>query len=92
MKDFKELQKELKESKSKIKNIEFTSVELLKSIFDITNRQRNLINEILKPNKNVLIVKKMILIVLTRIYYVQIVVRLLDIVFLMNYRNGDVVC
>lgn len=51
MKDFKELQKELKESESKIKNIEFTSVELLKSIFDITNRQRNLINEILKPNK-----------------------------------------
>ena len=35
MKDFKELQKELKESESKIKNIEFTSVELLKSIFDI---------------------------------------------------------
>lgn len=30
MKDFKELQKELKESESKIKNIEFTSVELLK--------------------------------------------------------------
>ncbi len=52
MKDFKELQKELKESESKIKNIEFTSVELLKSIFDITNRQRNLINEILKPNKS----------------------------------------
>lgn len=51
MKDFKELQKELKESEGKIKNIEFTSVELLKSIFDITNRQRNLINEILKPNK-----------------------------------------
>lgn len=51
MKDFKELQKELKESESKIKNIEFTSVELLKSIFDITNRQRNLINEILKSNK-----------------------------------------
>lgn len=51
MKDFKELQKELKESESKIKNIEFTSVELLKSIFDIINRQRNLINEILKPNK-----------------------------------------
>ena len=51
MKDFKELQKELKESESKIKNIEFTSVELLKSIFDITNRQRNLINEILKLNK-----------------------------------------
>ena len=51
MKDFKELQKELKESESKIKNIEFTSVELLKSIFDITNRQRNLINEILKPHK-----------------------------------------
>ena len=49
--DFKELQKELKESESKIKNIEFTSVELLKSIFDITNRQRNLIDEILKPNK-----------------------------------------
>ena len=51
MKDFKELQKELKESESKIKDIEFTSVELLKSIFDITNRQRNLVNEILKPNK-----------------------------------------
>lgn len=51
MKGFKELQKELKESESKIKNIEFTSVELLKSIFDITNRQRNLINEILKQNK-----------------------------------------
>ena len=51
MKDFKELQKELKESESKIKDIEFTSIELLKSIFDITNRQRNLINEILKPNK-----------------------------------------
>ena len=32
-------------------NTKFTSVELLKSIFDITNRQRNLINEILKPNK-----------------------------------------
>lgn len=52
MKDFKELQKELKESESKIKNIEFTSVKLLKSIFDITNRQRNLINEILKPKKS----------------------------------------
>ena len=51
MKDFKELQKELKESESKIKDIEFTSIELLKSIFDITNRQRNLINEILKANK-----------------------------------------
>lgn len=51
MKDFKELQKELKESESKIKEIEFTSVELLKSIFDITNRQRNLVNEILKQNK-----------------------------------------
>ncbi len=38
MKDFKELQKELKESESKIKEIEFTSVELLKSIFDITSR------------------------------------------------------
>lgn len=50
MKDFKELQNELKESESKIKNIEFASIELLKSIFDITNRQRNLINEILKPN------------------------------------------
>ena len=37
MKNFKDLQKELKESESKIKNIEFTSVELLKSIFDITN-------------------------------------------------------
>ena len=51
MKDFKEIQKKLKETESKIKEIEFTSVELLKSIFDITNRQRNLINEILKPNK-----------------------------------------
>ena len=29
MKDFKELQKELKESESKIKDIEFTSIELL---------------------------------------------------------------
>lgn len=51
MKDFKELQKKLKESESKIKEIEFTSVELLKFIFDITNRQRNLVNEILKQNK-----------------------------------------
>lgn len=51
MKDFKKLQKELKESESKIKEIEFTSVELLKSMFDVTNRQRDLINEILKPNK-----------------------------------------
>lgn len=51
MKDFKELQKELKESESKIKEIEFTSVELLKSIFDIISRQRNLVNELLKPNK-----------------------------------------
>ena len=49
--DFKELQKELKESENKVKEIEFTSVELLKSIFDITNRQRELINEIFKPNK-----------------------------------------
>ena len=51
MKDFKELQKELKEPESKIKDIEFTNVELLKSMFDITNKQRNLVNEILKPNK-----------------------------------------
>lgn len=51
MKNFKDLQKELKESENKVKEIEFTSVELLKSIFDITNRQRELINEILKPNK-----------------------------------------
>lgn len=51
MKDFKELQKELKESESKIKEIEFASVELLKSIFDITNKQRNLVNEKLKQNK-----------------------------------------
>ena len=47
MKNFEELQKELKESESKIKEIEFTSVELLKSIFDVTNRQKDLINEIL---------------------------------------------
>ena len=51
MKNFKDLQKELKESENKVKEIEFTSVELLKSIFEITNRQRELINEILKPNK-----------------------------------------
>ena len=51
MKYFKDLQKELKESENKVKEIEFTSVELLKSIFDITNRQRELINEIFKPNK-----------------------------------------
>ena len=51
MKDFKELQKELIESESKIKDIEFNSVELLKSIFDITNRQKELINKMLKPNK-----------------------------------------
>ena len=31
--DFEELQKELKESESKIKNIKCTSAELLKSIF-----------------------------------------------------------
>lgn len=51
MKNFKDLQKELKGSENKVKEIEFTSVELLKSIFDITNRQIELINEILKPNK-----------------------------------------
>lgn len=51
MKNFKDLQKELKESENKVKEIEFTSVELLKSIFDITNVQRELINEIFKPNK-----------------------------------------
>ena len=51
MKNFKDLQKELKESENKVKEIEFTSVELLKSIFDIISRQRNLVNELLKPNK-----------------------------------------
>lgn len=51
MKNFKDLQKELKDFENKVKEIEFTSVELLKSIFDITNRQRELINEIFKPNK-----------------------------------------
>ena len=51
MKNFKDLQKELKDFENKVKEIEFTSVELLKSIFDVTNRQKDLINEILKPNK-----------------------------------------
>lgn len=96
MKDFKELQKELKESESKIKNIEFTSVELLKTIFDITNRQRNLINEILKPNKcpsnkcpyckenDTDSIDHNILCLDCRETFGHS--------FLMNYRNGDVVC
>lgn len=91
MKDFKELQKELKESESKIKNIEFTSVELLKSIFDITNRQRNLINEILKPNKSPYCKENDTDSIDPNILCPDCH-ETFGHSFLMNYRNGDVVC
>ena len=91
MKDFKELQKELKESESKIKEIEFTSVELLKSIFDITNRQRNLINEILKPNKSPYCKENDTDSIDPNILCPDCH-ETFGHSFLMNYRNGDVVC
>lgn len=50
MKDINKLKKELMEIDSIIKDIELNSVEFLKSIFDTTLKQKEIIDEILMPN------------------------------------------
>lgn len=50
MKDIEKLQKDLAETEGKIKSIEVTSVEMLKAIFDVSEKQKIIIKELLKPN------------------------------------------
>ena len=50
MKDIEKIKSDLINCESKIKNIESTSVKVLQEIFQVAEIQRNIIQEIMKPN------------------------------------------
>ncbi len=50
MKDIKAMQQELAKQEEIIKEVQFQSIKILETIFDICQKENRIIKEILKPN------------------------------------------